>query len=81
MLLFLIGVIKLGSTFERSFLKGVIWEFISFIIVIIAVYIVYGNLTNSVIFSIVLTLIKIPFFFIHERVWKKIKWGKIKDRR
>lgn len=71
----------MGSTLERSFIKGLVWEFISFIIVILAVYVVYGNLTMSVQFSIVLTLIKIPIFFLHERVWKKIKWGKIRDKR
>ena len=71
----------MGSTFERSFFKGMVWEAVSFIIVIIAVYLVYGNLTMSIVFSIVLTIIKIPLFFIHERIWKKIKLGKIKDRK
>jgi adenylylsulfate kinase len=71
----------LGSTFERSFVKGIVWEIISFILVIIAVYIIYGNLTTSIIFSLVLTIIKIPLFFIHERLWKGVRWGKIKDRR
>ena len=71
----------MGSTLERSFIKGLIWEFISFLIVIVAVYIVYGNLTMSIQFSIVLTIVKIPIFFLHERIWKKIKWGKIRDKR
>jgi len=69
----------MGSTLERSFIKGLVWEVISFIIVILAVYWVYGNLTMSVQFSIILTLVKIPIFFLHERMWKKIKWGKVKD--
>jgi adenylylsulfate kinase len=72
---------KLGSTVERSFFKGMVWEVVSFIIVVIAVYLVYGNLTMSIGFSIVLTIIKIPLFFIHERIWKHIKWGKIHNRR
>ena len=71
----------MGSTFERSFFKGIVWEIISFILVLIAVYMIYGNLKISVLFSLVLTAIKIPLFFIHERIWKSIKWGKIKDRR
>lgn len=64
------------STYKRSFIKGFIWEIISFLILILAVFIVYGNLRTSVIFSLILTLIKVPFYFIHERIWKKIKWGK-----
>jgi adenylylsulfate kinase len=71
----------MGSTIERSFLKGMVWEVVSFIIVVIAVYIVYGNLTMSIGFSIILTIIKIPIFFVHERIWKHIKWGKIHSRR
>jgi len=65
------------SSYERSFLKGFSWELISFLIVAGAIYIFYGNLKSSLILSFVLTLIKIPFYFLHERIWKKIKWGKI----
>lgn len=71
----------MGSTFERSFIKGCIWEFVSFMIAFIIAYLIYGNLTSSIKFAVILTLIKIPFYFIHERVWKMIKWGKIKDRK
>jgi adenylylsulfate kinase len=71
----------MASTLERSFLKGVVWEIISFFIVIVIVYIVYSNLKTSIIFSLVLTIIKIPLFFIHERVWKHISWGKFDYKR
>ncbi len=68
----------MGSTLERSFVKGAIWEIISFFVVIVAVYIAYGDIVMSIQFSIILTVVKIPLFFIHERFWKGIKWGKIK---
>ncbi len=71
----------MGSTFERSFFKGIVWEFISFLLVIAAVYFMYGDINASIKFSAILTLIKIPLFFFHERIWKMIKWGKIRDRR
>ncbi|VVB78194.1 Uncharacterised protein [uncultured archaeon] len=71
----------MGSTYERSFVKGMVWEFISFLLVTVAVYIVYGNLSTSVQFSAIFTLIKIPLFFVHERLWKHIGWGKIRDKR
>ena len=69
----------MGSTYERSFVKGMVWEFISFLLVVLAVYLMYGNLPESIKFSFVLTLVKIPLFFLHERMWKKVKWGKIAD--
>jgi len=71
----------MGSTYERSFIKGLVWESISFIITFIVVYFIYGNFKTSFMFSIGLTSIKAVFFFIHERIWKKIKWGKIKDKK
>ena len=66
------------STYERSFFKGVCWEFISFSITTMAVYIIYGNLIFSMEFSLILSIIKIFIFFVHERFWKTIRWGKIK---
>ena len=66
----------MSSTPLRSFVKGVVWETVGFILTVLAVYIVYGNFVGSLEFGLVLTIIKIFFFFIHERIWKKIRWGK-----
>jgi len=71
----------MGSTYVRSFVKGFSWEFISFLITLFIVYLIYGDFKTSVVFSFALTLIKSSIFFFHERIWKKIKWGKIKDKR
>jgi len=69
----------MGSTRQRSFVKGMSWEFISFVITLAAVYLIYGNIIFSIKFSVILSVIKLFFFYIHERAWKKLKWGKIKD--
>ena len=69
----------MGSTPERSFIKGICWEIISFLLTLLVVYLLYRNILLSLKITIILTLIKIPLYFIHERVWKKIKWGKIKS--
>jgi len=71
----------MGSTFERSFMKGVVWEGVSFILVLIIAYIYSGNFPDSIKFVLILTVIKIPLFFLHERIWKSVRWGKIRDRR
>lgn len=65
------------STPKRSLLKATTWELTAFIITLIAVYLVYGDIEMSLKFSIVLTVIKIFFLYAHERIWKKILWGKI----
>jgi len=67
----------MGSTYKRSFAKGACWELVSFILTLLFLFTFYENLLRSLKLTIVLTIIKIPFFFLHERFWKKIKWGKI----
>jgi uncharacterized membrane protein len=64
------------SKYERSFVKGVVWELFSFVITLAAVYLIYGDIVFSLKFVFWLTIVKMFFFFIHERIWKKIKWGK-----
>ena len=70
----------MGSTVQRSFLKGVSWELISFFITFEFVYFYYGNVTESLRISLYLSLFKIFIFFAHERLWKRIKWGKIGNK-
>jgi uncharacterized membrane protein len=66
----------MASTPIRSFVKGISWETITFVITLFAIYLVYGNFITSLKFSLILTIFKIFLFFIHERLWKKIRWGK-----
>jgi len=60
----------------RSFIKGVCWETIGFAITLFAIYLIYGNFLGSLAFTLILTFFKVFLFFIHERLWKKIRWGK-----
>lgn len=69
----------MGSAPERSLLKGVSWEIISFSLTLLIIYLINKNIMVSLGLSAILTAVKIPFYFIHERVWKKIKWGKIEN--
>ena len=66
----------MASTYKRSLVKGIVWEGFSLIITFIAVYMVYGDLNLSIRFSIGLAVIKMALFFVHERAWKNVKWGK-----
>ncbi|OGJ15449.1 hypothetical protein A3K73_04220 [Candidatus Pacearchaeota archaeon RBG_13_36_9] len=66
----------MASTYQRSLIKGIVWEGISFIITTLAIYIFYGDIITSLKFSVILTLIKMIFFFVHERAWKGVRWGK-----
>jgi len=70
----------MGSTYERSLTKGIIWEGISFVITAIAIWIFFGDILQSLKFSLILTFFKAILFFFHERIWKKVNWGKIKEK-
>lgn len=65
------------STPKRSFIKAFTWETMSFIITLVAVYLLYGDINLSIKFTLVLTAVKIIFLYAHERIWKKIMWGKV----
>jgi adenylylsulfate kinase len=71
----------MGSTPERSFVKGIIWEVISFLLTLLVIYLLYKNILVSLKITLILTAIKIPIYFIHERFWKRIKWGKIPEKK
>jgi adenylylsulfate kinase len=64
------------STYERSLVKGVVWEGFSFLITLAAIYAIYGNFNLAIKFNLVLTAVKMILFFIHERAWKDVSWGK-----
>jgi uncharacterized membrane protein len=65
------------STYQRSFVKGFIWEGGALIWTSIFIYLFFGNIYNSIKIAAIITLIKIPFYFVYERIWKMIRWGKI----
>lgn len=65
------------STPKRSFIKAFTWETMSFIITLVAVYILYKDINISLKFTLALTIVKIIFLYAHERIWKKIMWGKV----
>jgi len=67
----------LTSTPKRSFIKALIWETISFVITLIAVYILQKDMGVSLKFTFALTIVKVIFLYNYERIWKKIMWGKV----
>lgn len=67
----------MGSTNKRSLAKVIIWEAFSFTLTALAAKLVFGTWIESIEFSGALTLVKTALLFSYERLWKKIKWGKI----
>ena len=60
----------------RSLIKGVSWRFIATVTTMIIVYFFTKELRVAIVIGIIETILKILLFWLHERVWHKIKWGK-----
>lgn len=60
----------------RSFLKAFTYRFSGLFGTLFLVWIVTGELNLAAMVSVADTLIKIAAFYVHERVWHKIPYGK-----
>jgi len=58
---------------KRSLSKGIIWRLISLITLAIITYIFTGNLVEVTLITVISTIVFLFVYFIHERIWQKIK--------
>jgi len=61
---------------KRSFLKAVTWRAIAFLTTMIVVYVYTGSMKESLVVGISANLIKFYLYYLHERLWDKVKYGK-----
>ncbi len=66
-----------GSRARRSLMKGVSWESFSYVLSMIVTYWYLDNFSESFCLTSILFVIKTILFFVHERLWHRIKWGRI----
>lgn len=64
------------SRARRSLAKGVTWETFAFFLTLVITYIYTHSVKTSCELTSILFVVKIFFFFCHERVWHQIRWGK-----
>jgi adenylylsulfate kinase len=60
---------------KRSILKGVTWRIIASGTTMTVVYIVTGDLALVASVGAVDVVVKVFFYYIHERSWGKVRWG------
>jgi len=61
---------------RRSLVKGISWRFLATVTTIIIVYLFFGRFDLAVLAGMMETAAKIFLYFIHERAWNRIKFGK-----
>ena len=65
------------ETHFRSILKALSWRFGGTLITVIIVWVVLGKFDLAAKIGILDTVVKIGAFYFHERLWHRIKIGKI----
>jgi len=63
---------------RRSFVKALSWRFLSTFITCGIVWLLTGKSHFAVTVGVLDTIIKLWVYFLHERLWLKIAFGKIK---
>jgi hypothetical protein len=69
------------ETKQRSFLKGITWRIIGTADTIMLAFLITGNVTNALKIGWLELFTKTILFFIHERIWLKIKLKQSYDSR
>jgi adenylylsulfate kinase len=67
------------ESLRRSVVKTVSYRVIILILDFTSIYLFTGQLKVAVGFMIVSNIYTTIGFFLHERMWAKIKWGKIQE--
>ena len=60
----------------RSIVKSLSWRTVGTIDTILISWIITGQLTLAVSIGSVELVTKVVLYFLHERAWNQIKWGK-----
>ena len=67
------------ETLRRSIVKTVSYRIAILILDFVSIYIFTGQVKIAVGFMIVSNIYTTIGYFLHERIWDRIKWGKIKN--
>lgn len=65
----------------RSITKGITWRFVGSVDTIFISWIISGKLLGSIQLGGMEVVTKILLFYIHERIWVRIKWGRVFDEK
>jgi uncharacterized membrane protein len=66
------------ETRRRSVAKSLSWRFLAAIITACVAYFMTGELDFALKIGLIDTLVKLLIYFLHERVWNQINYGKVR---
>ncbi len=65
------------ETNKRSVIKSLSWRIVGILVLAVTSYVITGNLRKMTWITAIYTVVQLALYFLHERVWDKINWGKI----
>lgn len=66
---------------QRSILKAISWRIIATSATMLIIYQVSGSLDWALIGGVFDIILKLVLYYLHERLWINIKWGKVWKQR
>jgi len=63
---------------KRTLVKTVTWRIIALVTTIGVVYAYSGDFTKSLTVGVIANALKMFLYYVHERVWNRIHFGRIK---
>lgn len=66
------------ETNTRTIAKGFSWRFFATSTTVIIVFIFFGRLDLAIAAGVLETVSKVFLYYVHEKAWQKIRWGKKK---
>jgi len=64
------------ATKKRSLAKSLTWRVIAVVSTFIIGYAMTGSLTFAASLTVVSNVINFVLYYLHERIWLKVTWGK-----
>jgi len=64
---------------RRSLVKSLTWRVIALFVTILAVYSYSRDIKESLVVGISANAVKIVLYYVHERIWNRIKFGRAKS--
>lgn len=66
------------ETRKRSIIKTIIWRFIATTVTILVAYVWFGEWSSSIYLGIAANGLKTMLYYMHERIWDRIDFGRKK---
>jgi adenylylsulfate kinase len=66
------------ESYKRSIIKSVCWRIVATLTTVLIVYIFTHRVVLALEVGLFELIAKIVFYYFHERLWARIKWGKAK---